>query len=84
MKIPTIQKRVEAGVACLNVVRPKWLKKIDTDNMTKDLPKTHYYGDGCPDKHGTCCCFPKPKTKKKGHCEHCKKGKDSEGKVESK
>jgi len=34
MKIPhTIEKRVEAGVAFLNVVKPNWLKKIDVEKL---------------------------------------------------
>ena len=32
-KALSIQKRVEAGVAYLNVVRPRWLKKIDVDKL---------------------------------------------------
>ena len=54
MKIPhTIEKRVEAGVAFLNVVKPNWLKKIDVEKLDLGNKKVcmlgelyGYYDDG--------------------------------------
>ena len=44
MKTP-IQKRIEAGVAYLNVVRPKWLKKINLDELNMSNGKVCILGE---------------------------------------
>ena len=33
MNIPKAKKRIEAGIAYLNVVKPDWLKKIDLEEL---------------------------------------------------
>ena len=43
-KLTPLQKRVEAGVAYLNVVSPNWEKKIDLDKLDLRMKKTCIIG----------------------------------------
>lgn len=38
-------KRVDAGIAFLNVVRPGWVRKIDLDKLDLSSPKTCVIGE---------------------------------------